>query len=114
VLLVDDDEGIRDFVRLALRDAGFEVTTAEDGKAALLLVAELRPAVILLDMRMPKMDGWQFSAAYRQTPKPHAPLVVITAARDASAYAAEIGADAFLAKPFHVKDLVKVVRRFAA
>jgi chemosensory pili system protein ChpA (sensor histidine kinase/response regulator) len=114
VLLADDDEGIRDFVRLALRDAGCDVTAVEDGLAALELLSSWRPSVILLDMRMPRMDGWQFAEAYKALPAPRAPVVVITAARDAAAYAAQIGADAHLAKPFHVRELVELVRRFSS
>jgi CheY-like chemotaxis protein len=114
VLLVDDDESIRDFVRIALSDVGYEVATAEDGRAALdLLSSSFHPSLILLDMRMPRMDGWQFSRAYRETPEPHAPIVVVTAARDAAESAAQIQADAHLAKPFHLADLIQIVRRFS-
>jgi CheY-like chemotaxis protein len=114
VLLVDDDESIRDFVRIVLSDAGYEVATAEDGQAALELLAGWSPSLILLDMRMPRMDGWQFSRVYRERPEPHAPIVVLTAARDAAASAAEIQADAHLAKPFHLADLVHLVNRYTA
>lgn len=112
VLLVDDDEGICDFVRMALHDAGFDVATAPNGRAALELLPSFRPCLILLDMRMPQMDGWQFSRAYRETPGSHVPIVVVTAARDAAQSAAEIQADAHLAKPFRVADLIQIVRRF--
>lgn len=113
VLLVDDDESIRDFVRMALSDVGYDVATAEDGRAALELLARWQPSLILLDMRMPRMDGWQFSRAYRDTPRPHAPIVVLTAARDAAESAAEIRADAHLAKPFQLAELIQLVRRFS-
>ncbi len=89
------------------------MTTAEDGRQALELLASLEPSVILLDMRMPHMNGWEFSAASKALAEPHAPIVVLTAARDAGAYAAEIGADAHLAKPFRVRDLVELVRQFS-
>jgi CheY-like chemotaxis protein len=113
VLIVDDDEGIRDFVRIALSDAGCDVATAADGKAALDVVSGWGPSLILLDMRMPRMDGWQFSRAYRDTPEPHVPIIVLTAARDAAESAAEIHADGHLAKPFHLADLLLLVRRFS-
>ena len=112
VLLVDDDESICEFVRMALHDAGYEVETAANGRLALELLPSWRPALILLDMRMPQMDGWQFSRAYRETPGPHVPIVVVTAARDAAQSGAEIRADAHLAKPFRVADLIEIVRRF--
>jgi len=114
VLLVDDDEGICDFVKMALHDAGFEVATAGNGRVALELLPSFRPAVILLDMRMPQMDGWQFSRAYHALPGPHVPIVVVTAARDAALSAAEVQADAHLAKPFHVMDLLEIVRRLSS
>lgn len=114
ILVVDDDEGICEFVKMALGDAGYEVATAENGRAALDLLASWQPSLILLDMRMPRMDGWEFSRAYRQTPEPHVPIVVVTAARDAAQSAAEIQADAHLAKPFRLADLIQIVRRFAS
>jgi two-component system chemotaxis response regulator CheY len=67
------------------------------------------PDVILLDMRMPVMDGWAFAAAYRERPEPRAPIVVLTAARDAAQYAGEIQAAAFLAKPFELRSLRRVI-----
>ena len=114
VLVVDDDAGIRDLVDLALSDQGYEVLAAADGQAALALVGRTAPDVILLDMRMPVMDGWAFARAYRAQPGPHAPLIVCTAARDAAASAAQIQAAAYLAKPFHVRDLVSCVAAYAA
>ena len=113
ILVVDDDEGIREFVSLVLADEGYEVVTAPHGAAALEFVARRVPAVILLDMRMPVMDGWQFAQAYRQRPGPHAPIIVVTAARDAGERAAEIGAEGVLAKPFRLADLLAVVEGHA-
>lgn len=113
ILLVDDDESICEFVRMALHDAGYEVATAANGQVALELLPSFSPGLILLDMRMPHMDGWQFSRAYREAPGPHAPIVVVTAARDAAQSAFEIRADAHLAKPFRLTDLIEIVHRFA-
>ena len=113
VLVVDDDASIRTFLKMALSDNGYEVMTAEHGLAALEAARTAPPSVILLDMRMPIMDGWAFSQAYRQGRPPHAPIVVLTAARDAAQYAGEIEADAFLAKPFDLKELIRVVGRLA-
>ena len=113
ILVVDDDPSIRQFIAMALSDQGYEVVSAENGQAALQVIARQLPRLILLDMRMPVMDGWAFSRAYRLTPGPHAAIVVLTAARDASAYAAEIAADAFLAKPFALAALLGLVRQLA-
>lgn len=109
VLVVEDDESIRQFIEMALNDDGFEVAVAEEGAAALEEVARFRPEVILLDMRMPGVDGWSFAQAYRASPQPRAPILVLTAARSAEASAAEIEADAFLAKPFELSELLRIL-----
>lgn len=109
VLVVDDEESIRETVRLALALEGYEVLTAADGARALALVRDQPPDVVLLDMRMPVMDGWQFMAAYRQAPEPHARVIVFTAANDPAARASEVHADAFLAKPFDLDTLLELV-----
>lgn len=111
VLMVDDDAAIRNVVSLALGDEGFNVICAADGQEALEAIRRSQPDLILLDMRMPVMDGWAFASAYRQEPPPHAPIVVLTAARDAAAVATEIGARECLAKPFDLDDLIACVRR---
>lgn len=112
VLVVDDDEGIREFVTLALSDEGYEVMTAPHGAAALSIIGESQPDVILLDMRMPTMDGLEFSQIYRQTPGPHAPIIVLTAARDVPGRAAQVESDGCLGKPFDVDDLLSLVGRY--
>ena len=109
VLVVDDDDSIREFVGLALSEEGYEVLSAPHGAAALDMIGELQPDLILLDMRTPIMDGWQFSRAYRQMPGPHAPIIVFTATRDAADSAAQISADGYLAKPFDLDDLIALV-----
>jgi CheY-like chemotaxis protein len=111
VLVVDDDDGIRQFIQMAFADQGHEVRTAPDGVAALEIVRDWQPHLILLDMRMPVMDGWSFRQAYLKTPRPHAPIIVLTAARDAGASAAEIEAEGFLAKPFDLRELLSLARR---
>lgn len=113
VLVVDDDASIRQFLHMALTDRGYHVVTAEHGKAALEAIREAPPSLVLLDMRMPMMDGWSFAAAYRELPGPRAPVIVLTAARDAAEYASQIEADAFLAKPFSLSDLFRLVTTLA-
>ena len=109
VLVVEDQEDIRDFVAYVLQSEGYRVTTAGNGAVALEQVAREPIDVVLLDMRMPVMDGWAFARAYRQQPGPHAPIVVLTAAQDAASRAAQIQADGYLGKPFELDDLLNIV-----
>ena len=113
VLVVDDDVVILESIQLALMDEGYAVVVASNGQEAIERAREHAPCLILLDMKMPIMDGWAFAAAYREQPAPHAPIVVMTAAHDSRARAAEIGADSFLSKPFDLEHLFDMVRRFA-
>ena len=112
ILVVDDDTSIRSFVEMALDSVGYAVSTAGNGAEALTVTNEVQPELILLDMRMPIMDGWTFAEKYREQAGPHAPIVVITAATDAGQRAAEIDADGFLGKPFDLDDLLKLVSRY--
>ncbi|MGH2371509.1 MAG: response regulator [Chloroflexota bacterium] len=113
VLVVDDDASIRRFIADTLADEGYVVETAPDGEAALKVVAAFRPDVILLDLTMPRLDGWEFAERYRQQPGPHAPIIVLTAARDISARDSRIDASAVLGKPFDLDVLLAVVRRWS-
>ena len=113
ILVVDDDAAIRDAVRDVLESAGMVVETASDGADALTKVSRRRPRLVLLDMRMPGLDGWGFASALREQGL-SLPLVVMTAATDASRWASEIGAIGVVAKPFGVAELVRAVRRFSA
>jgi two-component system, chemotaxis family, chemotaxis protein CheY len=109
VLVVDDDEGIREFITEVLVEEGYAVVTAAHGAAALDLLGQHSPSLILLDMKMPVMDGWEFARRYHERPAPHAPVVVITAAQDARQRAADINASAVIGKPFDLSDLIDTV-----
>ncbi len=111
VLVVDDEQQIRDVAALVLEDEGYLVKTASDGQQALNIVGELVPDLILLDMRMPVMDGCGFVREYRSRFDHHAPIVVITAAESAAQRAEEVGAIGYLEKPFDLDALVGIVRR---
>jgi len=110
ILVAEDDEDIRDFVVQALADAGYAVVDAPNGAEALAHVDRQPPRAILLDMRMPVMDGWQFAQQYRKRSL-SAPIIVMTAAYDAKARAAEIGAAGLRGKPFDLRGLLDVVQR---
>jgi CheY-like chemotaxis protein len=113
ILVVDDDAAIRSAVRDVLESEGIAVETATDGADALEKVGRLVPRLVLLDMRMPVLDGWGFASALEERGMA-LPLVVMTAAADASRWAAEIGAIGVVAKPFGVAELIGAVRRFSA
>lgn len=114
VLIVEDDPDLRMMTMLMLEDTGYRVSAARDGHEALRLVAEQMPALILLDMRMPEMNGWQFAAAFREQYGRAAPIVVVTAARDAAIRAQEIDAEGYLNKPFDMDVLIATVARFVS
>lgn len=109
ILVVDDDEAIRAFVQLALEDTGYEVIVAADGLDALEATRNYRPGLILLDMRMPRMNGWEFAEAYRRQRSPRAPILIMTAGRDATC--SEVGAAGCLGKPFDLDQLISSVRQ---
>jgi CheY-like chemotaxis protein len=111
VLVVEDDESIARIVAGVLADEGYPVVVARDGAEALERIAAQPPRLILLDMRMPRVNGWEFTAAYRARTDAPAPIVVITAGRDAAQKAREIGADGYVAKPFDIDDVVDIVTR---
>jgi CheY-like chemotaxis protein len=112
VLVVEDQDDIREFIAFVLQNEGYCVVTADNGAVALEQVARKPVNVVLLDMRMPVMDGWTFAREYRQRPGPHVPIVVLTAAADAAQRAAQIQADGYLGKPFELDDLLNVVARY--
>ncbi len=114
VLVVEDDPDLLALMEMILAEAGHRVRTAPEGRAALARVAEEMPGVILLDMRMPGMNGWEFAREFRARHGHAAPIVVVTAAENAEARAAEIGAEGWLAKPFDVGDVLAAVARHLA
>jgi CheY-like chemotaxis protein len=105
VLVVDDDRTIRSFVRQALSMENYEVETASNGIEALEAIDQRRPAVMLLDMQMPYLDGRQVAHCLRERDR-WLPTVVMTGAADAPHCCAELMADACLGKPFGLDDLL--------
>jgi CheY-like chemotaxis protein len=111
VLVVDDDTSILDTVTAILSGEGYDVVSAASGQEALDAMSRAQPVVILLDMRMPVMDGWAVARALR-TQGISIPIVVMTAAESAQRWADEVGAAGYLAKPFGLDDLLDAVERF--
>ena len=110
ILLVDDDDSIRQVVTVFLTDEGYDVAGAGDGQAALDLLATFEPNIILLDLRMPVMDGWEFARRYADLPGAHAPIVAFVAALNAEQECATLSTASILTKPFDLDDLLDAVR----
>jgi DNA-binding response OmpR family regulator len=116
VLVVDDDDVIRQLICLNLELEGFEVYQAADGLDALAKVREVNPAVVTLDIMMPKLDGWDAAARLRSDPATSHVRVVLLSARAQEAdlkRGSRLGVDFYLTKPFDPDELVAVVRRLA-
>jgi CheY-like chemotaxis protein len=111
ILVVDDDAEIRDVVQMILSAEGYDVTTAANGREALRAVAASRPAVMLLDLIMPVMDGRETLAQLRAQGIA-VPVVIITAAYRAQTEAQALSTAGYLAKPFDVAALLRAVSPF--
>jgi CheY-like chemotaxis protein len=115
ILIVEDHSATRTALAQLLSGEGYEVAEAADGGAAVaLLHSRRRPGLVLLDMLMPGMDGWQFLQARHSDPAlAAAPVVVLTAASEFSPSTARaLGADDVLLKPVDAEDLLDAVRRY--
>lgn len=110
ILVVDDDPEILEMLRDFLEGEGLTVHTASNGAEALETLDELVPSIILLDMRMPVLDGWGFAEQLRAR-RLNYPIVVMTAADSARRWAEEIGASGYIAKPFDVNELLQAIER---
>ena len=116
VLVVDDDEVIRQLIAVNLTLEGFDVATAVDGQDCLDKVAAIDPDVITLDIMMPRLDGWVTASQLRRNPETSGIKVVLITARaqeDDKARGRQIGVDAYLTKPFDPSEMIRVVRELA-
>ena len=116
MLVVDDDDVIRQLISVNLELEGYEVHTAVDGQDCLDKVKDVQPAVITLDIMMPRLDGWETAARLRSDASTAGIKVVLLSARAQEAdlrRGDRIGVDAYLTKPFDPDDLVETVRRLA-
>jgi two-component system chemotaxis response regulator CheY len=112
ILIVDDDLDILAVERTVLADEGFSVREAHNGEEALVALEADPPAMIVLDVNMPGIDGPEFARTLHKRLR-HEPLIILTAAKDPKHEADRCNAEAFLAKPFRADDLLKLVRRFS-
>ncbi len=118
ILVVDDERRIVDIVRAYLERDGYKVLAAYDGKAALELVRREHPDLVILDLMLPEVSGWDVCRTLRQ--ESDTPIVMLTARDDTSdkIVGLELGADDYVVKPFDPKELVSrvkaVLRRYRA
>ena len=105
-LVVEDDKNIAELLRLYLEKDGFEVSIASDGGQGLRLAGEVEPDVILLDIMLPVMDGWQVCKEIRRNSQ--VPIIMLTAKGETfdKVSGLEMGADDYVTKPFEVKELI--------
>lgn len=109
VLVVDDEEPICQMVRDALEMEGYTVETAAGGDEALAIVRRRSPDLILLDVNMPRVDGWAVLGELRAAAGRQTPVVVMTAGYQAQDQALASGAQGYLGKPFDIDDLLEAV-----
>ena len=109
VLVVDDDPDLLDALSEILEVEGYQVDRARNGREALQRLEQAAPDLVLLDLMMPVMDGWEFARSLGADARP--PIIVLSADRNVSSKAREIGALGWLAKPFELSELLAAVRR---
>jgi DNA-binding response OmpR family regulator len=110
ILVVDDEPEIVHFVRTYLEDAGYRVVTASEGQEALFVARHEKPDLVILDLMMPGMNGWDFIRRYRQ--ERDTPVIMLTARVEEGdqVLGLELGADDYVVKPFSPRALVARVR----
>jgi len=114
-LIVEDNVDLRELLALLIGSAGYIVDVAGDGNEGLRCVAACRPAAVVLDFSMPRMDGEEFARQLRTSPRGvDVPVILLTAQPRADALARRIGAVAHIAKPFDPAHLLTVLARLTA
>lgn len=110
ILIVDDKSSVRKVVRDYLTEEGFRAVTAENGREALYVARHEKPDLILLDIMMPEMGGYEFLRAYRK--ERNTPIILLTARLEEAdkVLGLELGADDYVTKPFGIRELVARIR----
>jgi len=110
ILVVDDQSSVRQLLQEYLTEQGFRVLTATDGQNALYTARHIQPDLILLDIMMPNMDGYQFLRQFRQ--ERQTPIIVITAREEETdaVLGLDLGADDYVIKPFRMRELLSRIR----
>lgn len=113
ILVVDDEPQILNLISEVLEDAGYHVEVAGDGREALDRMAQINPHLILLDLMMPRMDGYTFRKMLGEQARQVPPVVVVSADRNVAQKVANLGINGYLPKPFDLDDLLGIVERYA-
>jgi DNA-binding response OmpR family regulator len=110
ILVVDDQSSVRRLLQEYLEEDGFRVVTASDGQTAIYTARHELPDLVLLDIMMPKMDGYQFLRLYRQ--ECSTPVIIITAREEETdaVLGLDLGADDYVIKPFRMRELSARIR----
>jgi CheY-like chemotaxis protein len=110
VLVVEDDPDVAELLALVLAGAGYDPVVAHEGREALEILREQRPQLILLDLMMPGMNGWEFRAAQRADPAVASiPVIVMTGGGNAAAQAEAMGASGCVTKPLDLQELLRLL-----
>jgi chemosensory pili system protein ChpA (sensor histidine kinase/response regulator) len=112
VLVVDDNRDMVDVISAVLDGDGYPCRVALNGQHALEQIAEAMPALVLLDMQMPVMNGWECARRLRADHGHDLPIVVVTSIKHAVHWADQVDADGVLGKPFSIDQLIRVVARY--
>lgn len=110
ILVVDDELNICELLKLYLENEGYTVFTANDGQAAVTAFQQKAPDLVLLDIMLPKMDGWQVCREIRKTSS--APIIMLTAKGETfdKVLGLELGADDYVVKPFDAKEIIARIK----
>jgi CheY-like chemotaxis protein len=111
ILVVDDDPQMRQLIQSALEDEGLPVATAVDGRQALRRAAQARPALVVLDISIPRVASSEVATQLRATYGQGLPILVVTADGYAADKARQVGAYAYLKKPFELDALIAAVEQ---
>ena len=111
VLILDDDEAMRELLEITLTDEGYDVQSAATSDEALAIAAQQQPRVILFDLTLGNSSGEGFANGYSQLPNATACLLVVSGAVNIVERATEMGIDGYLVKPYELDDLLATVAK---
>ena len=114
ILIADDEEIILEIMARKIASQGYQVVTAKDGEEAWEKIVSELPDIIILDLNMPKMDGWSVLSQLRQKPpsKKWQPVIIVSAQNELESYkkGVNLEADHYLSKPCQIEEILKAIR----